>query len=156
MKRLLLIAPVIAALIVPSIGWSAGSCTQSLASTANTNVKVVTFTCTGDSSDGTIPSTDTSAAITTAISGFYLTEVRTNPGTTAPTALYDVVINDTDGIDLMGGTLVDRSATVSQAAIPAPISGIYGARPIDGALTLVITNNSVNSAGIVLKLFLTK
>jgi len=86
----------------------------------------------------------------------YIDEVRTYPQTTNPTAAWDAVINDTGGLDLMGGTLADRSASAAQRAIPAMITSIYGGSMIMDAFTLVITGNSVNSAGIIVKVFLSK
>jgi len=114
----------------------------------------LTFSRVASADDASFPSTATTQTITDQIAGRYITEVRTNPGATAPQALYDIVLNDTDGIDLMGGTLADRSATASERAIPALATGIYGGTPIDGALTLAITNNNVNSALSVIKIFL--
>ncbi len=131
-----------------------GVCTQTLNGYGPT-MQVLTFTCTGGSA-GAYPSTATSTAITASIKGWYITEVRTNPGGTGPTNLYDIVLNDTDGIDIMGGTLADRSITASQRAIPALASGIYGGTAIDGVITLIITNNIVASAVTVIKVFLTR
>jgi hypothetical protein len=158
MKKTVLIFALALALLFPSSLWAAavGTCTQSLPVITNSNIRVLTFTCTASVDDGSFPSTATSDAITAAIKGMYITEVRTNPGSTAPQALYDIVINDTDGIDLMGGTLANRSATASERAIPALVTGIYGGTAVDGALTLVITGNNVNSAGTVVKVFLTR
>lgn len=135
-----------------------GTVTQTLANLGNnTGGKVLTFTCTAAADDATFPSTATNAAITAAIEGMYIVEVRTNPGATAPQAAYDIVLNDTDGIDVMGGSLADRSATASERAIPMLVTGgTYGSTLIDGALTLVITNNNVNSAIVVVKVFLTR
>lgn len=134
----------------------AGTITQSYEIMPNSNVSVLTFTCTADSSDGSFPSTDTSSAITAAIKGMSITEVRTNPGSTAPTANYDIVLNDTDGIDLMGGALANRSATASERVVPVVQTGIYGDSPVDGAITLAITNNSVNSATLTVKVFFSR
>jgi hypothetical protein len=157
MKRFYLIIALALALLFPSSIWAAaaGTITQAISYTQNPTIKILTFTCTASADDASFPSTATSTANTAEIEGHYITEVRTNPGT-APTTLYDIVINDTDGIDMMGGTLADRSATLSQRAIPALATGIYGGSAIDGALTLVITNNSVNSATVVVKVFLTR
>lgn len=136
---------------------AAGTITQALTNLGSTGAKVLTFTCTASADAATYPSTDTSTEITAAILGMCIAEVRTNPGGTAPTAAYDIVINDTDGIDLMGGALANRSATASERVVPALNAvGTYGSTLIDGTLTLVITNNAVNSAGIVVKVFLTR
>ena len=133
----------------------AGTVTQKVDKFPGRNgFKVLTFSWTGAADDGTVPSTATSAAITAEIAGCYIAEARTNPGTTAPTALYDIVINDTDGIDLMGGALANRSATLSERAIPIMADGVYGSTAVDGALTMVITNQAVHSATGTVKIFL--
>lgn len=134
----------------------AGTITQSLAVISNSNLAVLTFTCTADSAAATFPDTPTSTDITNAILGMYITEVRTNPGAVAPQALYDIVVNDADGIDIMGGALLNRSATVSERAIPIMITGIYGCTAIDGILTISISGNNVNSAVTVVKVFLSR
>lgn len=138
-----------------AVAATPGTCTQKLDKYSVTGMRVLTFTCTaGDA--GAYPSTATSAAITTDIAGYYLTEVRTNPGTTGPQAAYDIVLNDANGIDLMGGTLADRSNSASEAAPPAIATGVYWPRLIAGALTLVITNNNVASAVTVITVLLAR
>lgn len=133
-----------------------GTITQTYATIPNSNISVLTFTCTADAAAATFPDTATSDAITAAIKGLYITEVRTNPGTTAPTDDYDIVIKDADGIDLMGGSLLNRDTSNSEAAAPAIATGVYWQRPVDGALTISITGNAVNSAVVVVKVFLSR
>jgi hypothetical protein len=111
---------------------------------------------TGSSSDGTVPSTAISSATIGKISGTYLFLVKTVPGTTAPTALYDIVLNDSDGLDVLGGVAADRSASAVEKAVPKQYTGqsIYGGVFIDsGGLTFVLTNNSVVSATGKVKLY---
>lgn len=85
--------------------------------------------------DGTF----TSYAMTEAING-YVWMVVTDPGSTAPTASYDITLLDAQGVDIMSGNLADRSATVTEQAYPTRI------RPVNGKLTLTISNNSANGA----------
>jgi len=133
----------------------AGTVTQTLKSISRDDSKMVlTFAWTADASDGSVPSTTTTATITAEISGYDIVEVRTNPGTTAPTASYDIVLNDTDGIDLMGGSLANRSETASERAIPLMTTGVYGTTTIDSTVAMVLTGNSVHSATGTVKLFL--
>jgi hypothetical protein len=134
----------------------AGTITQELNVIPKSNMVVLTFTCTADAAAATFPTTSTNDDITDIIQGMYITEVRTNPGSTAPTDNYDIVINDADGIDLMGGSLLNRDASNSEAAAPAIATGVYWPRPVDGALTISISNNSVNSAVVVVKVFLSR
>lgn len=161
MKKPVSIVLTLLGLILPSMVSAAGVCTQSLSHVPdsvleNSPLKVLTFSCVADASDGSYPSTATSDTITGAIKGFYVTEARTSPGLPAPTTLYDIVLNDAAAIDLMGGTLANRSATLPERAIPMLASGIYGATAVDGAVTLVITNNVVQSAATTVKVFLSR
>lgn len=76
-----------------------------------------------------------------------LTQIKFIPdgGGTAPTALYDVVLNDVNGLDYLGGTGANLSATVStQTRVAAPL--LY-----DGvsALDLVVTNAGAAKGGTV-------
>jgi len=76
-----------------------------------------------------------------------LTQIKFIPdgGGTAPTALYDVVLNDANGIDYLGGAGANLSATVStQVRVAAPL--LY-----DGVSTLDlnVTNSGVSKGGTV-------
>lgn len=150
MKKLIMIAAVITALF-PVSSWAAGAVTQTLERIAGTNISILTFAWTADSADGSVPDTVTTDAITAAIKGMGVIEVRTTPGTTNPTAAYDIVINNADGLDLMGGALADRSATAAEAAFSNSTTGA-----IDSALTLGISGNSVKSATGTVKLIISR
>ncbi|MBW2105244.1 MAG: hypothetical protein JRI26_04265, partial [Deltaproteobacteria bacterium] len=68
------------------------------------------------------------------ITGF-LRHVETNPdGTAVPTALYDIVLNDADGMDICKGALLGRSATLTERVDFDP--PIY----IDTEISLAITD----------------
>jgi hypothetical protein len=88
------------------------------------------------------------------VQGLYITLVITNPGSPAPTDNYDIVINDSDGVDVMGGTLANRDTSNSEQALPYIGSLAYGPRQIDGILTFSLSGNSVNSATGTCKVFL--
>jgi hypothetical protein len=141
----------------PAFAVVEGTCTQSLAKykTANPNLMILTFTCLGSDNDGDFPSISTTAAITSEIVGWYISEVRTYPGTKAPQNLWDVVINDSDSFDLMGGTLGDRSQA-AQRAMPLWTTGLYASVPIYGTLALVITGTNVTVSTPIIKVFLIK
>jgi len=136
----------------------AGEVTQTLDKYPGTSVRILTFAWTGDAANGTVPSTATSDDITKDITGWFLYAVETNPGAVAPTAAYDVVINDAEGFDIAGGQAANRSATATERVLPKldATSGLLGAALIYGALTLVITNQNVNSATGTVKLILSK
>ena len=75
----------------------------------------------------------------TLLKGAFITNVITDPGTTAPTDNYDIVINDEYSYDVMHGQLTNRDTATSEGIKDQFI-------PIHGQFTAVFTNNSVNSA----------
>lgn len=125
----------------------AGTVTQS--HTKRGPVGCVTLTITADAADASVPDT----VLTTKISGRLLA-LETNPGTTAPTALYDVTLEDGEGHDVLQGVGANRSASATEKAaivfsgtsVPPPVAMV-------DTLTFKVANNAVNSAGIVAKLY---
>ena len=111
------------------------------------NVRVLTFTCTGDVGDGSFPATASEGDI-----DGYVFLVVTNPGATAPTDDYDITLVDADSVDIMGGELANRDTANSEQAVPL-IDGVFGSRFVDGIVTLTITNNTDVGAIIVVKVF---
>lgn len=100
----------------------------------------IVCTATADAADGSFPATTIPA-----FSGELLA-LRTNPGATAPTANYDMVLNDADGIDRLQGVGANRHTTNSEE-VAVVRSGTAIHPPVAGeALSLAITNNAVNSA----------
>jgi hypothetical protein len=148
----------LALLVMAAVSEAAtpGTITEAITFSINPSVKILVFTCIGGS-DGSFPSFTTTSDITSQIEGYFITEVRTVPGSPNPTASYGIVLNDSRGIDLMGGTMVARSASAAQRSIPALATGIYGATEVDsGGLTLVITSNFVASAAITITVFMAR
>jgi len=92
--------------------------------------------------------------ITDLIKGFEAVYCQTDPGSTAPQASYDITITDGNGEDIMGGNLADRSATATESDQVGITAGAAQPRIIDSALTLNISNNNVNGATGVVKLFM--
>ncbi|MFH2073787.1 MAG: hypothetical protein ABIJ57_00375 [Pseudomonadota bacterium] len=159
MKRLLTLFMALVLMVALSGSASAaGSVTQTLDQYPNANMRVLTYSWTGDASNGTVPSTATSTAITNDIAGWYVYAIETNPGTTAPTTLYDIVINDAESLDISGGMLANRSATVTEKITPRLDStySIFGGVLVHSVLTLVITNQTDVSATGTVKLILAK
>ena len=73
--------------------------------------------------------------------------VETNPGAVAPTADYDIVLNDVDGLDVAGGALLNRHTSVTEKVY------LGAGYPVaSGAWTWTVTGNLVNSAVVVAKL----
>ena len=106
----------------------------------NDVVKELIWAWIADASDGTVPSTVSDITVTG-----YIMYALTDPGSPAPTALYDIALNDADGVDVFGGELGNRSAAASEQAMPK-IGNAYGDRVSNSILTMVLSNNSVNSA----------
>jgi len=145
--------------LIASAANAAGTVVQS-ASMVQNDIRQVTFTCTGDASDGSIPNTDTNTAITGYIKGFYLYKVEAFPtdGGTAPDAA-DVLIYDSDGLDLLGSEDGSTAyaglglihATLKRSCLPnmhLPRADLHvNFYPsINGALTLDVVNQATASA----------
>ena len=136
----------------------AGTITQKLQSWGSaregTTMMHYILTCTGDASNGSFPAT--ALGLKRALRGCRLEAMETHPGPTAPTALYDITITDDGGFDMLGGAGADRSATVTERVVPVVANGIVGTTQVSGVVTLNITNNSVNSAVIVIDLWFSR
>lgn len=117
--------------------------------------RVLTFAWTADAADGSVPATAITANMAKVLSGLKAVLAITNPGTTAPTDNYDIVISDPDGVDIFGDALLNRDTSNSEQARPA-ISTLAGERLVNGVLTFTLTNNSVNSATGTCKVYFTK
>ena len=145
MKRILLF--VAAFLLLTSTAMAAGSCawTNGAAVGFGDDKKEIELTCTGD---GTI----TAFSITPkdyGVRGFYLYSVTTDPGTSAPTAAYDITLV-VNGEDIAGGLLADRSAAETETVVIAPTTKGY---PImgDSAMAVTFANETANPSTIVIK-----
>jgi len=139
MKKLLMI---ILFLLMPVMAFAdEGTVTYSESSIQDHNF-VATFSFIANTG-GTVPAT----ASTDAITG-WVCQIETNPGAVAPTTLYDITLTIPSGLDIAGGQLADRSATVTESIIPkVDAVGIYGCFYVDAqAVTANISGNSVNSA----------
>lgn len=145
MARLLM-----AVLVFWAIPASAALYTVTLAKGAATiethdlgSMTVVEINVTGDASDGTVSNIATPFNVNGLIY-----RVETDPGATAPTALYDLTLTSSlSGADLMGTGLDDRSATVTERAAPTVTE------PNRGGLTLAVANQSVVSATFTVRIF---
>jgi len=145
MKKLATLLVVFALLVTSGVALAAG--TVVLTTTDNVmgqDVVIYTYTMTADSADGSFPATASRP-----IDGWII-RVETNPGATAPTALWGLTLLDQDGLDVMGGVIAagattGRSATATQHVMaPQPY--------VRGAVTITPTGNSVNSAVVVLRI----
>jgi len=98
----------------------------------------IKLTCVADVGDGSFPNTEI-----TALREWFLYSMETVTPGTAPTANYDIELQSSHGTDLLGGNGADRAAAGNEIAYP-----VTAPTMVDGTLTQVISNNSVNSATI--------
>jgi len=152
MKRIysrLLMVMVVTGLLCGSC-LAAGSCIQT-GLTDNVGVvgeiqrKYITLTCTGDGSI-TAYSFDPAPF---GVRGWYLYNVTTNPGTSSPTAAYDITLVS-DGEDVAGGLLADRSATATETVAISPTTKGY--HLADKIIAITFADNSANPSTIVMTL----
>jgi len=115
----------------------AGSVTITYSS--HDTVKYAQWSWTSDSS-GDVSGTDT-----VVLSGIPL-RWATNPSSTAPTANYDIVVNDEDGIDVANGGLVNRHTSNSEHFIPGGDADPGAA--FMGKLSLVVSNAGSTKEGV--------
>lgn len=134
-----------------SMAFAVGSVTETVDELPGARGYVVTFSWTGDSADGSVPSTATAAATNIILKGMFLYMVETNPGSTAPTDNYDIVLNNAGSVDLMAGAMANRDTANTEIAFPT------SATPsVDTAITMVLTNQSVNSATGTVKMYFSR
>lgn len=126
-------------LMFGAIAWAASSQTETHITNLPGDVDVWTIAWTSDT-DGSYTNYTTEWNV-----DGYVFMVVTDPGATAPTGAYDITLNDSDGVDIMGGELGDLDASLTEQAVPK-IGNAYGTRFVKGPLVLTISNNSVDSA----------
>ena len=122
------------------------ACTQNLI-TLSENIKMLTLECNA-SATASFSATPIDSGKITELMGWIGYEIRTSPGSVAPTTLYDIRLNDEWGIDLAGGTLANRSASEPQKVTPW--------FTVSDPIVLTITGNSQNYAQTVIKIFLSR
>ena len=114
----------------------AGSVTISYES--HESVKYVEWTWTSDGS-GDVSGTDTEI-----VNGQVL-RWATNPSSTAPSANYDIVVNDEDGIDLAAGGLANRHTSSSEQVLTG--GDAKDGAAFHGKLSLVVSNAGDSKIG---------
>ena len=132
----------------------AGTVTEAITTVVDP-VKVITLTCTADSSDGSYPATALTGIPRDARGGRLLQIITAPSGDTAPQDNYDITLTDSGGADLLLGVGANRDTANTEVAV----INTNGAHPVyagTDTLTLNITNNNVNSAVIIIKLYYTE
>ena len=112
---------------------------------SGSKARKVTVDWTSDASAGTV----SGATTIDDIHGFIIAIVTNPSGSAAPTALYDVVINDTDGFDVAEALLGNLSATVTARFTPSEAIGSLSDvhRYVDSVLDVVIENAGNSKEG---------
>jgi hypothetical protein len=116
----------------------AGSCT--ITQKKHGSVKYVNWAWTSDS-DGDMDQ----GATTFDIDGEVLKVITVPDGSAAPSANYDLVINDDLSVDIASGLLANRHTSNTEEVLLTTIGGtdttaFRGARPVSGVLDLVVSN----------------
>jgi hypothetical protein len=149
---------ILALLLVPTMALAVGSWAAPVPVGDPTSpIKTITFTWIGDSAAGTVPAYVIPAASLAFMKNYYIYVVETDPGTPAPTTLYDITITNAGARDVLGGAGADRSATLQEVVLPKfdATNNLYV--PLDGtALTINVAATTVNSATAYIKLWLAK
>lgn len=120
----------------------------------------ILLTCTADASAHTYPSTELVAMVDAAFSitkgrtlqGWGLWMIETDPGATGPTDDTDFVLNSANGTDMLGGNGANAIDNATNNIVYPPVSPMF----IGPSITLVISNNAVNSAIVYIKLYLVR
>lgn len=155
MKKWLLLLIVSAMLfLLPSLSMAtAGSCTQTL-TRISSDVYKLSLVCTGDSTDGSLPTVTLHSYYTTTLLGYYLYQVVAYPtsGGTAPDAA-DVTVNMA-GQDLLGGKGVNLiHATATYDTLPySTFMSSYRFPAIISTLTVGVANQATLSANFTIDL----
>ncbi len=110
--------------------------------TIDANTHVYRFTCVSDA-PGSLTLTTVNPIYGT------ITRVTTNPadGATSPTDNWDLVINDEDGFDVLGGGGANRDAATTESFVPTlagSIADSYSLVTIGGVLSFV--GNGIGAA----------
>ncbi|MFZ5989421.1 MAG: hypothetical protein ACOYWZ_20185 [Bacillota bacterium] len=113
--------------------------------------KTMTISWIADASNATVPDLTIDASLYE-LKGWYLYSAETDPGGIAPTDNYDIVLNNTNGIDVAGGLLANRDISTTEMVNIS--SSAFGYPIVRGDLTFSLSNNATNSAtGILILIF---
>jgi|WetSurMetagenome_2_1015567.scaffolds.fasta_scaffold125497_2 hypothetical protein len=152
MKRFIL--AVIITMVWVSVSLAAGTVVVTKGQYLDGSTKTLLFTWTADT--GAVTAVPTTTEETNFIKGYYLCAAITNPGATAPDADYDLTVTNSDAVDLFGSALLNRSATLSEYAVPTVATSVKGCVFIDGTITVNWANVGGHSENGTLKLFFAK
>ena len=140
-KFLLAGALLLSVLLIASALYAAGTATVTTSQNDRLRTTEYTVTWSAPSTNAVVPT-----ATIPDVAGFVI-GLEVNPGSPAPTSLYDITLLDADGVDVGFGDLLNLSATVSTRV------QVYDARWLNSEeLTFTLSNNSVTAAAGVFRL----
>ncbi len=155
LKTLLITVLLILVFATASFG-AAGYCTQALTKkvSGDSIVRVLTFSCTANTGDATIPDTTVDSNNLQLLKGWKLCLVNlvgnhagTEPKEDCDVYLYQAAGGVTKAIDLLGGNGVDELDNTVNKTIPPLVDSVAACQPILGStVTLDVDGNDVNSA----------
>ena len=162
MKKLLLIAAIIAAILIPSLLWAAdGTATQSAVRDASGSTVMIKLVCTGSTVDGSLPAAQgiiSTANMALIIDKYFLYDVVAYPtsGGTAPDAA-DVTVS-MNGQDLLGAKgvgLIHATATYDTFPYSVFMSS-YRFPAITNTLTVGVANEATISCNYTIELIFSR
>lgn len=108
----------------------------------NSVTEIIQIDWVADSAAATVPNT----SIT--LGGGWVTKVITNPGSTAPTANYDMALGDPEdsALDALAGAIQNRHTSTTEQVYPVGSSAQTPVWLEPGTYTFSLSNNAVNSA----------
>lgn len=156
MKRLLGVFLILWVLLWSTGVMAASTCTQGLKCFGSGELCVLTMTWVAHT-DGSFTAVNVSATHLATLENHMLFLMRTDPGTTAPTAAYDITLTDAHG-DILGGMGANRSATLTESVVPKidGTNNLWGTAPWRTSLQLGITGNSTNGGNGVIEFWFVK
>ena len=149
MKKIISILAIMLLFLLPQFAMAAGTVTIT-DKKVTSDVTEVTFTWVADASAHTVPDTTT----TNEYNGYIIMAVINPDDSVAPTASYDVDIDNADGADTFGAGLEDLSATLGEIRLPKPDGTNFRDCFVTGKLTFQLSGNLIDSAAGVVKVYI--
>ena len=149
MKKSLSILTMIRFLLVHVTAMGAGTATYTITQPQDGKSMVIAVSVSDDASGTTATFTDST------VMGYFLCSMETSPGSTAPTNDFDIYLRTAGGVDILGGAGLNLDSPTPAVAYPTIDSstGQKGCVPVNSALTMSFSGNSVETATIDINFF---
>lgn len=139
-RKLFAIASAVVLAVAPSLAWAAAG-TATLTEISHTSAKKIVWAWTS----GTGAEGGTVTKVTTKAYDGKIVGLTTDPGSTAPTDNYDIVITDAQGHDVLLGAGTDRDTANTENVVETSLGAVAGSK-----LTLSITSAGDAKVGVVI------